>query len=350
MQFDIANASIEKLVIHKIGSISNDTHNIYSDKCLNFEQDSPVPNLLKQYFLATFNEPNLYNFTSPEGPSKNLVFQASKAIFENPDTFYEYSKLLADLLYQNSQHPNIKDGEFYLSLFRDVKIFDKDVQCIGIFKSETKETFLKICPDQGTIGIDCEEGINIKKLDKGCLIFEIEEENGYLISILDKTSRGNEAVFWKDDFLGLEIRDDNSFQTQNYMELCKEFVEQKYSPINEVPRENQIDLRNRTIEYFRNNDRFDENVFKDEILEFEDIKDAFETHKQEFEEKNNVILPQDFKISNDVVKKENSKFKSVIKLDKNFHVYVHGSQALIERGFDKEKNLYYYKLYFLNES
>lgn len=41
--------------------------------------------------------------------------------------------------------------------------------------------------------------------------------------------------------------------------------------------------------------------------------------------------------------------KSVIKLDKNFHIYVHGRRDLIERGFDEEKGKKYYKVYFDEE-
>ena len=40
--------------------------------------------------------------------------------------------------------------------------------------------------------------------------------------------------------------------------------------------------------------------------------------------------------------------KSVIKLDKNFHIYVHGNRELIEQGEDEKGK--YYKVYFKEES
>ena len=49
------------------------------------------------------------------------------------------------------------------------------------------------------------------------------------------------------------------------------------------------------------------------------------------------------------MKKEFKVFKSVIKLDKNFHLYVHGRRDLIERGFDDDKGKKYYKVFFDNE-
>ena len=38
--------------------------------------------------------------------------------------------------------------------------------------------------------------------------------------------------------------------------------------------------------------------------------------------------------------------KSVIKLDKNFHIYVHGGEGLIRKGYDPETGMAFYQLYF----
>ena len=41
---------------------------------------------------------------------------------------------------------------------------------------------------------------------------------------------------------------------------------------------------------------------------------------------------------------------SVLKLDKNFHVYIHGKREYIEKGFDEEKGMHFYQLFFEEES
>ena len=41
--------------------------------------------------------------------------------------------------------------------------------------------------------------------------------------------------------------------------------------------------------------------------------------------------------------------RSVIKLDKNFHIYVHGGEQLIEQEYDEERGMKYYKLYYREE-
>ena len=57
-----------------------------------------------------------------------------------------------------------------------------------------------------------------------------------------------------------------------------------------------------------------------------------------------------FEISAQAVKRQARVFKSVLKLDKNFHVYIHGDRELIEKGFDEAMGKNYYKLYFNSES
>ncbi|MDR2511118.1 MAG: nucleoid-associated protein, partial [Bacteroidales bacterium] len=47
-----------------------------------------------------------------------------------------------------------------------------------------------------------------------------------------------------------------------------------------------------------------------------------------------------FVISDSAVKKQSRTFKSVIKLDKNFHIYVHGDSNLIQQGEDDKGKFY----------
>ena len=96
MMFDIVNAVIEKLVIHKIGSRNDNTENIYSQKCVNINEDeeNPISFLLKQYFLAPFREPTLYCFDGVPDFNNNNVYKSISAIFDNPDLFYARTLVL----------------------------------------------------------------------------------------------------------------------------------------------------------------------------------------------------------------------------------------------------------------
>jgi hypothetical protein len=57
---------------------------------------------------------------------------------------------------------------------------------------------------------------------------------------------------------------------------------------------------------------------------------------------------QEFEIDNKAVKKQAKIFKSVLKLDKNFHIYIHGNRNLIEKGIDEDGRKYY-KIFFESE-
>ncbi|MBK9193468.1 MAG: hypothetical protein IPO17_00460 [Flavobacteriales bacterium] len=60
-------------------------------------------------------------------------------------------------------------------------------------------------------------------------------------------------------------------------------------------------------------------------------------------------LADNFEISAHAVKRQARIFKSVLKLDKNFHIYIHGDRNRIEQGVD-EQGRKFYKIYYDKES
>ena len=73
-------------------------------------------------------------------------------------------------------------------------------------------------------------------------------------------------------------------------------------------------------------------------------------YKRNFELSREYPLDDEFAIHVSAVKKQAKVFKSVLKLDKSFHVYIHGRNDLIEKGYDELKVKHFYKLYFDEES
>ena len=72
----------------------------------------------------------------------------------------------------------------YTAYFKDCIVDGEKVDALGIFKSESRETYLRVMPTTDNYEIDWESGININKLDKGCLIFNTEKENGFLLAVV----------------------------------------------------------------------------------------------------------------------------------------------------------------------
>jgi hypothetical protein len=306
--------------------------------------------LLLQYFLSPFKSEELYNFTHPSDLDMNEVFHYVSAIFEDPACLLAQSQNLAQHLYRHSTHPKILNGEFYVTFLENCLINNETVQAVGLFKSESRETYLKIYPVGGSFEIGHDDGININKLDKGCLVFNTGREEGYVVAIVDNLNKGNEAQYWRDDFLQVKPRSDNYYKTRAVMDLCKTFVKDKLPQEFEVSRADQADILNRSMKFLKENDAFEMEEFNEKVLSSPDIINSFSEYKNQFTHEHDLDIPENFQISETAVKRQSRFMKSVIKLDKNFHIYLHGEHKMIEKGYDDQKQMNYYKLFFREES
>ncbi len=223
---------------------------------------------------------------------------------------------------------------------------------IGIFKSETKETYLKVYPDAGGFFLSYEqEAINIQKLDKGCLIINTEAEEGYKVVVIDQTNKTQDAaVYWKDDFLKLKIRNDSFNQTNNVLGLYKNFVNDKIDENFTISKPDKIDLLNKSMKYFKEKETFDFDEFSNEVIGNETASESFKSMVKNYEQEFDTPLSTGFEISGQAVMKQKASYKSILKLDKNFHVYIHGDRQLMEGGFDEGKGMKYYTLFYKDES
>jgi len=345
-------ASLDTISVHHVGNPSQNEMYALSDQPLALKDDI-IPKLLMQYFLTPFEKANeVYHLTHSSGDlNLNEVYHFATQVFEDKEKFHEASEQIAKYLYKVSNHPKIKSGELYIAYFNKVQIEGNLLDAIGIFKSENKETYLKVYPDKGGFSVDYEENaININKLDKGCLIFNIEKENGYKVVVIDSTNRSQEAaVYWKDEFLQLKIRNDSYNQTSNTLGVYKNFVTQKLDDEFEMSKADKIDLLNRSMKYFKEKDTFDMDEFTGEVIGNPKAIESFKTFKSQYEQEFDSPIADTFEISDNAVKKQGRVYKSVLKLDKNFHIYIHGNKDLIEKGFDDGKAMNYYKVYFKEE-
>lgn len=80
-----------------------------------------------------------------------------------------------------------------------------------------------------------------------------------------------------------------------------------------------------------------------------DIIDDFRNYKKEYSEKNDVPIADEFSIHQQAVKKNAKVYKSILKLDKNFHIYIHGNRDMIDKGYDEERGLHFYKCFYRTE-
>ncbi len=346
-----SEAQLSQLSIHHIGNKVQNEHFSLSEQPLDLS-DELLSSLLMQYFLKPFEKVNeAYRFHHSSGDlDLNEVNHFVSKVFADEAVFHEQSEKLARHLFDISNHPNIKSGELYVARFQGVQLEGERYQAVGIFKSETKDTYLRVYPQEKGFGIDYEQqGISINKLDKGCLIFNSEAEEGYTVLVIDQINRSTEAVYWKDDFLHLKVRNDNYNQTQNVMGVYKNFVSQLDNEF-EISKADKIDLLNKSMKYFKEKENFDIDEFSNEVIGHEEGIASFKNYKRDYEAEFSEPIADSFEIADAAVKKQARIFKSILKLDKNFHIYIHGNKDWIEKGYDEEKSLNYYRLYFKEEN
>ncbi len=108
-------------------------------------------------------------------------------------------------------------------------------------------------------------------------------------------------------------------------------------------------MLNRSTSYFKEKDKFNLKDFEKEVLVEPELIGAFKEYRNDFTKKMDLTAIDEFDVSQTAVKKNQKYMRSVVKLDKNFHIYIHARHDYVERGFDEEKGLKYYKLFYINE-
>ncbi len=353
--FDFSTVNLENLVIHKVGNKLRD-EGIFVSPAMCEMKDGNVEELLLKYFLSSFKEAVCYKFFHETDIHLNELYMYVSSIFIDRDSFYIQSANILKHLYEKSSHPQIKGGEFYMAYFTDCTFDDQRVDAIGIFKTEKKETYLKITKYADEFVVGSDKGINIKKLDKGCIIFNVDSTDGYRVAIVDTLNKGNnEALYWKDDFLRLTNVQDGYFHTENCLTVCQDFVENIYGEIHQADRKDKVVFMNEAVAYFDKHNEFNLENFVQEVVKEPELIEQFKEHKQNYDINQGLATVEQFSISDPAVKTMKKKFKNLIKLDTDFEIKVKNSTSdtdnmqFIERGFDQEKGMKFYKVYFNEE-
>ena len=310
--------------------------------------DKEHHDIMRDFFLNTFKAKEYYNLWSETDTlSENVIYRCVSDIFDDIDSFRQQSGMIVEHMYNQSED-RTQIGHVFVVLFHDLEVDGCKTDAVGIFKMETRTPFLKIGYNQEygfAIGYD--EGVNLNKVEQGCLIFNTEREKGYLVAVSE--GLGRNSRYWIDRMLCAMQRKDEYYQTQNTIAICKDFVTKQLPKDYEVSKADQAALLNKTKEYFEENTAFDMENFTREVLPDKQVADDFKSFTRQYSDELELKTDEGFHISEGAVKKQSRMFRSVIKLDKNFHVYVHGNSKFIEKGFDQEAEMQYYRLFFKEE-
>ena len=344
-------SKIELVSAHFIGNKANEQELQVSGHPLDVSEGQLL-GLLQKFFLDAFEGNEFFHFDFSNGDlSLNPICHFAKQIFDSQGAFHQHSIDIARHLHEQTNHPKIKPGDLYVAFFTGLVLDDEVLDAIGLFKSENKQPFLKLLAQNGDFQLVSEDGTAVDKLDKGCLIFNANAEQGYKVCIVDKSNKAIEAQYWRDFFLHVKPLADDYFHTTHYIKMAKDFVVKKLDEDFAVSKAEKIDYLNKSLTYFKENDTLVEEEFAKIVFDDTEKEDAFRQHRSAWQEQHGLPSDEDsFHISPASVKKQERVMRSVLKLDKNFHIYIHGNQELIERGFDEAKGKKYYRVYFEEES
>lgn len=337
---------IQQCVIHRVGNKNNDEDVVLSDNATTLTPELKVT--LIKYFLQSFEgKEEAWNFMHIDDVRFNEVSSYASDLFSGAD-FVDVSKKIAKQLYECSIHPNIKGGELFVVNLNNVNYDGKSVNALGLFKSETKDTFLRFVSLNNNLEVENDLGTNVNRLDKGCIILDYSDEKGYYVFTLDSSNR-TDAKYWTDVFLGITPRQNEYSYTKDVLSMTRDFVSKVLPVEYPVTKAEQVEILNKSVNYFKGNEDFSIRGYEKEVFGNEEIIDSFNKHRDAYAREREMELAESFSISDSALKKQERRMKSVIKLDKNFHIYVHGGEQLIEQEYDEERGMKYYKLYFREE-
>ena len=344
------NASISKFIIHKVGNKFNDTKNAFSEQLVDFDEasyDLMLPFLLRPFGSVVQS----YRFNHHANISLNEINTYASQIFDDDQAFIDISKHIVTHLYEQSTSAQIKTGDVLVVLFEGIEFGDMTTNALGIFKIENKVNFFQTYLENNSYDVLVQKGISSKKVDKGCLILNQSDTEGSIVFSVDNNNY--DAQYWINQFLNIKYANDANNHTQQYIELCKDFSSEIIKTTYGAQEQNSFLAK--TIDFFKENEVVNVERFKDELFEEDKYKKQFDDYKKEFEGEQNIVIRNQFDVAEAVVNKEKKKIKTDIKLDTHIQIKLDidapdASTEYLERGYDDDKKMHFYKVYFNAEA
>ncbi len=299
---------------------------------------------IKALLSNTFNVQEEKRFDFVGSLDLNPVYKFSSAIFDDLELFVSQSQNLARYLYDQSLHPNIKSGDFFVihGLF---SVDDVNKDGLVFLKSENKEVLISTRNDGKNITATPVYGMSLKKLDKGCIVLNDCRDEGYRVLTIDKTNNGTDAHYWTESFLHVVGRDDDYHCTAQVADFCSSLVKKFKNEEDDLYSATKAKMASLLLSQ---NDIVLAEHIKTIFCDTDKAAHKFDDFKAQYEE-NHGVLPLEFTPCQAALKRKSVTKLNCVKLGNDFEVKVMNPDAEIERGYDEEKGMKYYKLYFNEE-
>ena len=346
---DVRNAYISYVTLQKVGHKVREEANIFAQEIMPVDEKKEED--LVPFLLAPFRK-NLEPYRFHHYTDKlefNVLYNAAASIFDEEIDFLDFSNDILSHLYEKSLHPQIKSGEVFIVLFENMQFDEVPCRGIGIYKLENKKKFLRFDESNG-IDYNIWKGYKLEGIDKACLILDVYKEEGYRVFSID--DQHQESEYWKKNFLEIELIKNNSYHTKKVLELIQDFSDEVV--LEKGDRKSQAEFISNSIQVLQNNEFISPDIIEEEIIKPFELIDEFKDYKKSYAEERKVDFIENFEVSFPTLAKESKKIKSEIKLDTKMSIKIDlkdpdAAEEYLERGFDEEKKMYYYKVFFNNE-
>ncbi|AAQ65985.1 hypothetical protein PG_0832 [Porphyromonas gingivalis W83] len=293
----------------------------------------------------TFKFDVFCQFDSIESLDMNPSYRFVHKIFDDKDDIVKQSNNLARHLYDQSIHPNIANGEFYIIYIDGCMLNNETVDALMLLKTEAKDSFLTVSYENGEYSIKPQLGLSTKHLDKGCLIFNTKSEDGYLISIVETSTIRQDGRYWSNNFLYVKDIITDFQYTENIANFCS-FIVQKVSK--EHPEKSlKLAKVSRRITQMLQDDgaEINTNELISSLAIDDEVASLLPVCRKEYEDRTGKI-PEIFKCTQNATKRKAITKANIIKIGTDFELKVLDASAFIEQGYDDEKKKNFIKLYY----
>ncbi len=346
---DTKNAYIAHICLQKVGHKLREEPTIYAEQSMEVDEkkeEDLVPFLLNP--IKKNLEINRFTHYT-EKLEFNVLYNHCKQLFDGEVDFIDFSHEALSHLYEKSLHPQIKSGEVFIVMFENLQFEDMPCRGIGIYKLENKKKFIRFDESEG-IDYHIWKGYKLEGIDKACMILDVYRDEGFRVYSID--DKNTESEYWKKSFLEIDLIKDNNYHTKKYMELLTNFSEDVV--LNQTDKKQQAEFLSNSIHLFNTNDVVDNQLIEEKVMNQFELVDEFKAYKKNYSDDNKIDFVESFEVSVPTLVKESKKIKSEIKLDTKISIKLDvtdpdAAEEYLERGFDEDKKMYYYKVYFNQE-
>lgn len=323
-------------MVQRVGNKSNEDGVSFSDSLCQLDG---VEEYLLEVINASFKFDDWRQFYYIDDLELNPAYRFVSKIFENESAIIKQANNLARHLYEQSIHPNIKIGEFYVVLLEGCEVDGVETNAIGLFKSELHETVLTVKMENNRLVLSPEIGMSLKKLEKGCIVFNVEKEKGYKVVVVDNTLSNKDAHYWVDNFLHVRNCDDDYHQTERLTEMCKKFVEK-------VSEQSAVDgaiIAKKATELLKSEEKLTVDNLPELLCQNDEQKVEFAAYRKSFEEENGALNDEVVLVKKAVNYKPVTRMNT-LRIGDEFEVKVLNPEARMAQGSDDMGK--FWKLYY----